>query len=373
MEWSVMAGVWLVASTAWQSNAWIPGDLVGAPTCGECHQQQYAKQAFSRHALALRPIKETRLPQLLMGRLLRERNGISFEYQLLEDGLQITAQKNGDKASALLEWAFGAGAQGITPVGRVKGHYFEHRISYYTEPAEPARTIGHPGEPSPSPLAALGQIQTAETIFRCFNCHATGVRPGPQEPDLSAMRPGIECERCHGPGRLHVAAARSGPLQPDLVKSIVNPGRLPASALVEMCGECHRSSMPGPTAPTLERDDSVSVRFQPVGFKSSRCFSASKNFSCLTCHNPHEDAHSREDLFYTEKCVACHRDVPQPNARCQRATRPNNTGQSVINNRQRNCLPCHMRRTSPLPHLTFTDHQIRVYEPQGTRRAPREQ
>lgn|SRR5262245_47427748 len=337
----------VAASMCRQFIAWSADELLGAAACAHCHQDHYKRQAKTRHALALRPIEATRLPQLLMDRPLRERTGVSFDYHAAERGLGLTVRKNGDQVSALLEWAFGAGAQGITPVGRVDGQYFEHRISYYSEPARADRTLGHPGEPSRSAHAALGQIQTPETIYACFNCHSTGVRPGKEGPDLSAMRPGIECERCHGPGNLHVMAARSGRVPEEIRKTIGNPGRLPASGVVEMCGECHRSSKAG-ASPTPERDDPVSVRFQPVGLKVSRCFLRGQTFSCLTCHNPHEDARHKDDLFYAAKCLACHSNPPDVKARCQRAEK-------------QNCLPCHMRRGSPLPFLSFTDHRIRVY------------
>ena len=58
-----------------------------------------------------------------------------------------------------------------------------------------------PGSPSAirlQPSTLLGEIQSADTIYRCFNCHATNVKPG---PDLAAMEPGVNCERCHGRGR----------------------------------------------------------------------------------------------------------------------------------------------------------------------------
>jgi Cytochrome c554 and c-prime len=342
---SVVLG--LVATMGVQFCAWSADELLGAPACAQCHEDHSKRQANSRHALALRPIAATRLPQLLMDRPLRERNGVSFAYHVAEKGLGVTVRKNGDRASALLEWAFGAGAQGITPVGRVDGQYFEHRISYYVEPARADRTLGHPGESSRNAHAALGQMQTPETMYACFNCHSTGVRGGKEGPDLSAMRPGIECERCHGPGTLHVMAVRSSQAVHEIRKTIGNPGRLPAGGVVEMCGECHRSSKPG-ASPTPEIDDPVSVRFQPVGLKASRCFLGSKNLSCLTCHDPHEDARHRDALFYAAKCLACHSNPPDVKARCKRAEK-------------QNCLPCHMRRGSPLPFLSFTDHRIRVY------------
>ncbi|MBI3471870.1 MAG: hypothetical protein HY013_10990 [Candidatus Solibacter usitatus] len=317
------------------------GGFLGPSGCTECHPGPYQRQVRSRHALALRPIRESPLAQLLVGRTWRERGDVTLEYQASPGGLGITAHKNQESASAVLEWAFGAGAQGITPVGRLDGRYFEHRFSWYRAPDRPALTFGHPAGPSPDPGSALGVAQSGEVIYRCFQCHATGVNRG---PDLSAMIPGVTCERCHGPGRAHAEAARAG--KPG--RHILNPGRFPAKAQVEICGDCHRLPKPGDASPAPELEDPITVRFQPIGFLASRCFTGSRNFSCLTCHDPHEDARPRNDAFYSSKCLACHSTPARARSTCPRAPK-------------KDCLPCHMQRASPAPHLTFTDHRIRVY------------
>jgi len=306
--------------------------------CANCHPDHVHRQSQSHHARALRPILNTPLPQLLMERPLLERSGAAFDYKIIPTGLAVTARMGKDKVSAVLEWAFGAGAQGITPVGRHQGRWFEHRISWYATPGRPYVTIGHPVAPSPSPAAALGIIQPEQTIFRCFNCHATSVKVALAGPDLSEMQPGVTCERCHGPGEAHARA-------PQAKQSILNPARFPAKAIVEICAECHRA--PQQPARTPEIKDPVSVRFQPVGFLASRCFQSAKDFSCLTCHDPHENARSRNDGFYTSRCLGCHAPAAPARSDCPRPA-------------QQQCVQCHMPQTSPLPHLRFTDHRIRV-------------
>jgi tetratricopeptide (TPR) repeat protein len=321
-----------------QAIAWGASPYTGAAACAECHREQYQKQSGSRHARALRPILESPLPRRLAERPLQERNGVSFEYKPSPKGLEVTARHAGEAATAVLEWAFGAGAQGITPVGRAGNIYFEHRISYYSQPQRPARTLGHPASPSPSATAALGMVQAPRDLYHCFNCHATGVQKG---PDLSDLRPGVGCERCHGPGRAHITSPHE--------KTILNPGRFPAPAVVQICAECHRQAEPGKASAEPEREDPLTVRFQPIGLMASRCFQQSKTLSCLTCHDPHQDAHHDDDAFYTSRCLGCHATTPaQTASACRRAAREN-------------CLPCHMRRSSPAPYLTFVDHRIRVY------------
>jgi len=321
---------------------------LGPEACAPCHASQYDRQTATRHAAALRPILRSALPSLLVGHSFVDHGGASFEYTASPDGVAVTARRDDDQRSALLEWAFGAGKQGITPVGRFEGRYFEHRLSWYEEPKRLGVTFGHPVRQSGEARSALGLIQSPDVIYRCFRCHATGVEHGSSGPDLASMLPGVTCDRCHGPGRSHVEAVRANRPKQDVVRAILNPGRFPAKAQVEMCGECHRLTESDDDSPAPEMLDPIVVRFQPVGLMASRCFLVSRNLSCLRCHDPHENARHPEQDFYTTRCLQCHKTRALARSRCRR-----NQGQ--------NCLPCHMRRTSPAPYLSFTDHRIRIY------------
>jgi predicted CXXCH cytochrome family protein len=321
---------------------WLCGaaDFAGSTACVKCHSVEVKKQSGTHHATALRPVSDSRLPELLTGTL-HERSGVTLDYTRSgEGGLTVTARKGSDIATMALDWAFGSGAQGITPVGRFDGKYIEHRVSWYRLSERPARTLGHPGRPSPDATSALGLPQRPETIYRCFNCHATNVQQTRSGPDLSHMSPGVQCERCHGPGAEHARTPAA--------KNILNPGRFDAKSLVLICAECHRSPVAGSTSEMPELDDPSSIRFQPVGFLASRCFKGSKTFSCLSCHDPHEDARPASDAAYTNVCLSCHEPKTRGETDCRRASKEN-------------CLPCHMQASSPEPHLRFTDHRIRVY------------
>ena len=280
-----------------------PSGYTCSTVCAECHSAIAARQRETRHARALRRVPETELAQFTANPL-RERGGTEFTYEAAPGGLKAIASLAGERAEILLEWAFGAGAQGVTPVGRRNGKWVEHRISYYRAPARPARTVGHPAASSPDAASALGLVQDPATITRCFGCHATGVGPG---PDLSAMEPGVTCERCHEPGRDHVEAARARRGPAELARTVLNAARFNAKASVEICAECHRLMPAGTLASTMpEMEDPVSVRFQPIGLAASRCFQKSGRLSCITCHDPHENAASGESSHYSAKCVSCH-------------------------------------------------------------------
>jgi len=270
-----------------------------------------------------------------------------MRYAARDGGIAVTARSGGEEASGALEWGFGAGAQGITPVGRAGGQFFEHRFSYYLAARRMALTFGHPARAATA-TSALGLPQSAHTITACFRCHATGVEETAAGPDLSRIQPGVQCERCHGPGREHIELAEKQATLAVVRRALLNPGRLPPKAQVEVCGQCHRLPPNADVSPEPELEDPVSVRFAPIGLLASRCFTRSGRLRCTSCHDPHENAGNRTEASYPSVCTGCHATPPKPGASCPRAS-------------GRNCLPCHMRQASPGAYLKFTDHRIRVY------------
>jgi tetratricopeptide (TPR) repeat protein len=312
------------------------GDFAGAAQCDKCHPGEFAKQSSSNHARALSPIAQSPIATKLAGHTVQEKSGLSFEYSPAPNGIQVTAERGVQRSAALLEWAFGSGVRGITPVGSIAGHYFEHRISWYTAGDRAGLTMGHKADPPDDMVSALGPKQSAETIFQCFNCHATGAKTGPDGRGMpsvdasSELQPGIHCERCHGPGEAHVRAPSA--------KTIQNPGRLSPAGLVEACGQCHR-------LPPNGGDGRESIRFAPIGLMASRCFLTSGKLSCLTCHDPHSDV-NHDTAYYVNKCIECHSGSTSA-VNCRRGARDN-------------CLPCHMPKSNTAPFLEFTDHRIRI-------------
>jgi hypothetical protein len=297
---------------------------VGSKACAECHGSEFERQSRSHHAQALRLIDDSPL------------RGIAIDVEGLPQ-------------KPVIEWAFGAGAQGVTPVGRLGGQYFENRSSYYARSQGFAITFGHAAKAA-TPIAKLGVLQNNRTITHCFTCHATDVRTLPDGPDLHAVQPGVQCERCHGPGRAHIAAAKAGVAPAAIRRELLNPGRLGAAAQAQVCGECHRIAVPD-AGDEPELENPVTVRFAPVGLMASRCFRESKTLTCVTCHDPHENARPRTDSVYAAQCMTCHAKDRSPVKFCRR-----NEGPTAAN-----CLTCHMKQASLGPYLRFTDHRIRVY------------
>lgn len=304
--------------------------LLASPSCAGCHPAIAQRHALSHHAQALWPMLQSPLASRFESAKVAERDGATFSYSKTGEAMRVLSRLGADSASASLQWLFGAGAQAVTPVGIFRNRYFEHRLSYYARQDAIGRTFGHRPGPSATAELGLGITQSSDTIYRCFNCHAYGVKPG---PDLSALQAGVTCQRCHGEGAGHPTGG------------IFNPGSMNAHSLVQFCADCHRS--PDNVRDAPEIDDPVTVRFAPIGFMASKCFTSSSTFSCTTCHDPHANAPPRTNLAYSERCSMCHTSPPSSRSRCSR----------MLN---RNCLPCHMDRVELTKSLRFTDHRIRV-------------
>jgi hypothetical protein len=325
---------------------WV-GAMIAEPVtpsgCAECHADIARRQFASRHALTLAPYAKSPLARVLAS---SGADAGGFRYEYTTSG--VTARRNSERATASLEWAFGAGGHGMTAVGQYDGLYFEHRLSYYALPGATSLTPGHPEAPPRSAADALGVLKLPQDIYKCFDCHSTNLRPDAGGgPELSRMTAGVTCERCHGPGERHSRAAQVGLPPVEIAKAIFNAARLPAKAQVEFCGGCHRLPDASRHSQTPEIQNPLSVRFQPIGLMASRCFRESGRLSCLICHDPHEDA-KRDPAFYVGRCLTCHEGTGSPIVACRRRE-------------PQDCAPCHMRKATPLPNLTFTDHRIRLF------------
>jgi hypothetical protein len=280
----------------------------------------------------------------------------------------------GDTAEGRLanevRYLLGSGRQGSTCLIEHDGFLFQSPISWFS--AKPGWELA-PGYEN-DPLLFFRQIS-----HECLFCHSNGATlvPGTQNHYQTPLFPkgyGIGCERCHGPGQLHVAARRQAPPEGDVDYTIVNPAHVEPRLRDAVCEQCHlqgeirvvrrgvalnnyRPSLP------LHRFVSVFVRTQETAesqrsaselqqFYASRCRTMTGGtMACTACHDPHSVlAPDKRDAFYRDRCQKCHAE--KPCALPVTVRREKNPADS--------CIACHMPKAASanVSHAALSDHRI---------------
>jgi tetratricopeptide (TPR) repeat protein len=191
---------------------------------------------------------------------------------------------------------------------------------------------------------------------------------------------GIDCQRCHGPGRAHVEAANAPHPRKEVIRaSIVNPAKLSRERQMDVCMQCHLETSSPHAVAEIRSYNRELFSFQPgqslaeykmfferrpepkadtfgnahaaYGLRKSACYLQTQ-MTCLTCHNPHDVPHDDAAIQgYIGTCEKCHAKVQH----------------AVALPPKENCITCHMpkRRTQGAVHLILTDHYIQRRRPPG--------
>ena len=187
---------------------------------------------------------------------------------------------------------------------------------------------------------------------RCLECHSTyaeiipfRLQGSPEQFNKNEIFYGIGCEKCHGPGKMHVEFQTQNP-EAKIGKYIINPANFSRQQSLDLCSLCHggriKSIKPTFTFQSGNRlkDDfivdtinngSIDVHGNQYGLLAkSKCFQLS-GMTCLSCHSPHDDER-RNLALYSQRCMTCHNS--QHSEICKM------TGK--IANISSNCIDCHM-------------------------------
>lgn len=220
---------------------------------------------------------------------------------------------------------------------------------------------------------------------QCLECHALWAQPGNPElvRDNAFVGPiywGVTCEKCHGPGREHVAWGKLHP-KAEHGEHIVVPSDLPRARRDDICLLCHSQrgdelqpvfsfrpgddlrqhyAAPAATAPAVTAAPAALHSFdQGDRLAASRCYQESGTMSCITCHNPHRFERGDDDGF-SARCQGCH----------ELARLPRTPGDAKHEGKQP-CVGCHMPRRGteaerrpgapPEPRAQMRDHRIGIY------------
>jgi predicted CXXCH cytochrome family protein len=374
-----------------QSTPTVPAkqsEYLESTACAECHRgiaESYSRTGMARSFGRIQTGDEFQelqggdfrhLPSDEYFKIRREGGLPSLtRYQIGFDGART------NELTAQIDYWIGSGNHARSYLSRtISGALIELPLSWYVE--QGGYWGMSPGYDRPDHAGFSRKINN-----RCVFCHAAYPQDSTsanQEARLSLPieRQGIDCQRCHGPGRTHRDAVRQGLSTATARETIVNPARLSPDRRIEVCLQCHLettslklpatvlragrgvfSYRPGEPLENyilhFDRTDGEEDRYEFGGaayrLRKSKCFLKSDGaLGCTNCHNPHEPASSPLNLRRAnDACRSCHQTMIRP--LIERRSHPA-TG---------NCTACHMprRRPSDAVHTTTTDHRIQKRPP----------
>ena len=260
-----------------------------------------------------------------------------------------------------IDYIVGSGHHTNSHIMDVNGYLYQMPLTWYVQEG---RWDLPPGFVGPNNVRFDRPIP-----LKCITCHnAMPEYVEGSENKYTYVPDGIDCERCHGAGSLHIESVRSGG---DIEGTIVNPAKLPIERQFDICQGCHLQGTSvykeGKTfadfRPGLDLSDIENVFWpryadsvrqfvmasHPDRLSQSTCFKASEELTCITCHDPHVPIEAMGENHYRNVCQECH------------------TGPSVLEcptpeaANGADCTSCHMpvSGSTDIPHITITDHFIR--------------
>ena len=360
-----------------------PGYL-GPQACAPCHARRVAEFLSTPHARACRRPQDHPMPEGFApgkGRFTSSDRALRFEMTRSGNEFFQSVERaipNGEPAAKTrIDLAYGANKADEVFFTWKDDHIFE-LISVWLHPLQrwAHTSYDHHGSGS----------FARETTPRCLECHNTWIAHVPgttneYQPDAAVL--GVSCERCHGPGREHVAFHQEHPGE-KLGRAVIQPAQLSRDRRIEVCTQCHSNAVkprgpgfsnpvgspPGgrpngnsvkPRGPafsyrpgeplddtyrtavderaTIQSDGKIvvvtrhpeddHVANQIKYLQESKCFQKSE-LTCVTCHDPHRPHDKTDPATDRKACLQCHR----PEACTDRPKLP-----AAVRD---DCIGCHM-------------------------------
>jgi len=354
-------------------NTRLEVKYLGDAACAGCHAKE--AETFRQHPMgrSLAPIGDASVKDVDegAGRPLFESQGLEYSIDH-RDGRVFHQETRRDASGRIVtrneaevQFVLGSGRQGIAYLIEHDGFLFESPLNWYSRKR---RWDLSPG------FEVFNYHFDRPIRPGCLFCHANRFEPtaGPINQYRRPIFQGhaIGCERCHGPGELHVA-------RPTTVDgkdmTIVNPADLAPTLRDAVCAQCHlvgdrrvvrvgrREEDYRPGLPLhrfwtvfVQPPDRAEDRFvgQVEQMHESRCFRASQGrLGCISCHDPHHfPAPAEKVAYYRVRCLECHAD--------RGCSLP--ASDRLKQSRDDDCTGCHMPKasSSDIPHSASANHRI---------------
>ena len=220
-------------------------DYVDGAVCAGCHQdvaETYRKTGMGR-SFSLPAAAGMAADFIHANSILHQPSGLRYTMVQREGEFferRSEAGFDGKETNVMeerIDYVIGSGNHARTFLHRAPGgQLIELPVSWYSEGSGYwAMSPGYDWKGQKD----FGRAITGECMF-CHNGYPEGDAGLERSIFPQALPHGIDCQRCHGPGRAHVEAARSGHAASEQLQStIVNPARLGRERQLEVCMQCH--------------------------------------------------------------------------------------------------------------------------------------
>jgi len=352
-------------------------DTVGSKACSGCHAQIYRKYSATSMSVSSGKVAAGAFRENFDGADFSDPAlGADYRVSVAPEGyrLEFSRTDSGVRGQRLLGWFVGSGRVARSYLSSLDGFLFQAPVSYYSRAGKWDVSPGYQQHRFIHLTRAVGA--------GCLQCHASGLQPvaGTQNRfgDPPFREGGVSCERCHGPGKTHVAKMISGNRKEP--REIVNPLKLDAARRDSVCAQCHltgaaripRARAQGDTYRPGELLSDYFAYFVWTGAGSS-VMGANSHFEklqqsackresgerlwCGSCHDPHGEPEPLKRIdFYRSRCQKCHElSACKENLGARRKA-------------QDDCIACHMPKgqVRDTEHAVFTDHTIPRRQQRGS-------
>ena len=334
--------------------------FVGDEACARCHRE--IANDYRRHPMGRSLATADEAPARELGgdhaKKTFEAQGLRYAVEH-RDGRLIHSEERRNaqggvvtRVEAEIRYVLGSGVRGLSYLVDRDGFLFQSPIGWYSQQRRWGLSPGY---------ATRNSHFERPIEPDCLACHTNRYDPiegsinGYRQPIFHGLS--IGCERCHGPGGLHVGnpGRTDDPAGRDL--TIVNPRHLEPALREAVCEQCHLQGVyhverAGRRAtdyrPSLPLEEFLAVfvassrkagENQAVShveqMHASLCYRGSGGrLGCISCHDPHRTPEpAQAAAFYRDRCLACHADHGCALARAERLAR------TPLDS----CIVCHMR------------------------------
>ncbi len=322
---------------------------VGNGACSGCHAALYRSYSQTPMARSSGEVGAS----IVEGAFRHASSSVNYRLYRANGRSFLEYQRPGDRSirgGQELHYFIGSEAAGRSYLFSIDRFLYQAPVTYYSQTRRWDMSPGYESDP---------EVRLNRPIEpNCLFCHASQVQMIYGTQNRYAERPflqdGIGCERCHGPGSLHVAGKGR----------MVNPAKLTPERRDSVCAQCHLTG-----EARIERPEKKLSLYRPSDLLSDfvsyfvfdgaveKGLKATSHFEklsqslckarsgdrlwCGACHDPHSVPEAAQRAgYFRRKCLTCHQTQ-----QCARGG---------------DCAACHMPKARVVDggHGVLTDHGI---------------